>query len=298
MRVDLSGVALAARWYDALTGRWLSADTIVPGAGNPQSLNRYTYVNNNPLAYIDPSGHVAWVPLGAAVGALIGAGIGYGTQVAANLNRGMDLGRALTTDLDAAKIVRGAVTGAVIGTGVGAVASLVAAGAATASVATAGTAATTAVTAAVSDDGGAGEAQAARAVIADTNLIYGRMVQPGEAVITPDTVRELAKYGRTALASGFGQISAETEPGFAQTQAYIQRFLPAARGLVGDTYGLATAAMKGGTFLTADKATIFKPLADAISAGLIDGQLGVDWLRVYVPQFGHFTVRLISQSGG
>ena len=160
MRVDLSGVALAARWYDALTGRWLSADTIVPGAGNPQSLNRYTYVNNNPLAYIDPSGHVAWVPLGAAVGALIGAGVVYGTQVAANLNRGMDLGQALTTDLDAAKIVRGAVTGAVIGTGVGAVASLVAAGAATASVATAGTAATTAVTAAVSDDGGAGEAQA------------------------------------------------------------------------------------------------------------------------------------------
>jgi len=29
----------------------------VPGAGNPQSLNRYTYVYNNPLAYIDLIGH-------------------------------------------------------------------------------------------------------------------------------------------------------------------------------------------------------------------------------------------------
>jgi len=35
----------------------------VPGAGNPQSLNRYTYVNNNPLAYTDPSGYD---PLNAA----------------------------------------------------------------------------------------------------------------------------------------------------------------------------------------------------------------------------------------
>jgi len=154
----------------------------VPGAGNPQSLNRYTYVNNNPLAYIDPSGHIAWVPIGAAVGALIGAGVVYGTQVAANLNRGMDLGRALTTDLDAAKIVRGAVTGAVIGTGVGAVASLVAAGAATASVATAGTAATTAVTAAVSDDGGAGEAQAL-ATMAQRVAQVGTQSPQGQALV-------------------------------------------------------------------------------------------------------------------
>jgi hypothetical protein len=35
----------------------LSADTIVPGAANPQAYNRYSYVLNNPLRYIDPSGH-------------------------------------------------------------------------------------------------------------------------------------------------------------------------------------------------------------------------------------------------
>jgi GH24 family phage-related lysozyme (muramidase) len=37
--------------------RFLSADTIVPGYANPQNLNRYSYVKNNPLRYIDPSGH-------------------------------------------------------------------------------------------------------------------------------------------------------------------------------------------------------------------------------------------------
>jgi hypothetical protein len=38
-------------------GSFLSADTIVPGAGNPQAYNRYSYVMGNPLKYVDPSGH-------------------------------------------------------------------------------------------------------------------------------------------------------------------------------------------------------------------------------------------------
>jgi len=46
-----------ARYYSPLLGRFISADTIVPGAGNPQQFNRYAYTNNNPLKYIDPSGH-------------------------------------------------------------------------------------------------------------------------------------------------------------------------------------------------------------------------------------------------
>jgi hypothetical protein len=39
--------------------RFVSADTIVPGYTNPQSLNRYSYVLNNPLRYTDPTGHRA-----------------------------------------------------------------------------------------------------------------------------------------------------------------------------------------------------------------------------------------------
>jgi len=48
-----------ARWYDPVVGRFLQADSIVPSPGDPQSLNRYAYVLNNPLKYRDPTGH--WV---------------------------------------------------------------------------------------------------------------------------------------------------------------------------------------------------------------------------------------------
>src|SRR5262249_3027708 len=47
-----------ARMYDAKIGRFISADTIVSEPGNPQALNRYSYVVNSPLNYVDPTGHV------------------------------------------------------------------------------------------------------------------------------------------------------------------------------------------------------------------------------------------------
>ena len=46
-----------ARYYDARLARFISADTIVPGAFDPQALNRYSYALNNPLRYTDPTGH-------------------------------------------------------------------------------------------------------------------------------------------------------------------------------------------------------------------------------------------------
>ena len=46
-----------ARFYSPILGRFISADSIVPQPGNPQSTNRYAYTLNNPLNYIDPSGH-------------------------------------------------------------------------------------------------------------------------------------------------------------------------------------------------------------------------------------------------
>ena len=47
----------ASRAYDPAIGRFVSPDPIVPVPGNPQALNRYSYVYNNPLRYTDPSGH-------------------------------------------------------------------------------------------------------------------------------------------------------------------------------------------------------------------------------------------------
>lgn len=49
-----------ARFYDPLVGRFLQPDSIVPDYANPQSLNRYSYVLNNPLRYTDPTGNQAW----------------------------------------------------------------------------------------------------------------------------------------------------------------------------------------------------------------------------------------------
>jgi RHS repeat-associated protein len=50
-------VLLGARWYDGKLARWASADSIVPDATNPQTLNRFSYGLNNPVKYRDPDGH-------------------------------------------------------------------------------------------------------------------------------------------------------------------------------------------------------------------------------------------------
>jgi RHS repeat-associated protein len=54
---DLGIYYYRARFYSLYINCFLCADTIVPRYANPQSLNRYSYVNNNPLRYIDPTGH-------------------------------------------------------------------------------------------------------------------------------------------------------------------------------------------------------------------------------------------------
>jgi RHS repeat-associated protein len=51
-----------ARYYDPMLGRFIQPDSIVPEPGNPQSLNRYSYVLNNPLRYTDPTGYCAGDP--------------------------------------------------------------------------------------------------------------------------------------------------------------------------------------------------------------------------------------------
>lgn len=47
-----------ARYYHPALGRFISADPVVPEPGNPQALNRYAYVYNNPLRYVDPTGYL------------------------------------------------------------------------------------------------------------------------------------------------------------------------------------------------------------------------------------------------
>src|SRR5699024_6720406 len=45
-----------ARLYNPHLGRWLSPDPTIPHPSHSQSLNRYSYVLNNPLTFNDPWG--------------------------------------------------------------------------------------------------------------------------------------------------------------------------------------------------------------------------------------------------
>ena len=49
-----------ARFYDPAFMHFISADSIIPNAANPQTLNRYSYALNNPIIYTDPTGHYAY----------------------------------------------------------------------------------------------------------------------------------------------------------------------------------------------------------------------------------------------
>jgi RHS repeat-associated protein len=49
-----------ARWYDPGLGRFAQADTIIPvESQGVQAWDRYAGMNNNPVRYNDPSGHIS-----------------------------------------------------------------------------------------------------------------------------------------------------------------------------------------------------------------------------------------------
>ena len=101
-------INMNARLYDAVTGRFLSADPYVQKPDFSQSHNRYSYCLNNPLKYVDPSGEFAWfipVIIGAVIGAYTGASIQSGTAAFWNWSS------------DAWK---GAIIGGIMGAGAGA----------------------------------------------------------------------------------------------------------------------------------------------------------------------------------
>ena len=50
-----------ARYYDPALGRFLSIDPVGFQDSNPQSFNRYAYVNNNPTTYVDPDGRLPFL---------------------------------------------------------------------------------------------------------------------------------------------------------------------------------------------------------------------------------------------
>jgi len=59
---------MSARYFASSMGRFLSPDIVGGDLSNPQSLNRYTYVLNNPLFWTDPSGFQEQVRTGSSCG--------------------------------------------------------------------------------------------------------------------------------------------------------------------------------------------------------------------------------------
>ncbi len=87
---DTGLVYMQQRYYDPIAGRFLSVDPIGTDDKTGKEFGRYTYVDNNPYAKIDPDGRIG-VP-----GFFVGAGIDLGVQVISNMASGQSFGNALS----------------------------------------------------------------------------------------------------------------------------------------------------------------------------------------------------------
>jgi RHS repeat-associated protein len=107
---------MGARMYDPELGRFISPDSIIPDPANPQSLNRYAYVYNNPYRYVDRDGHTPLLVtalVGAGIGALVNTGHQVLTTMRANPGQ-VSFGDALR-QVDLGKVVGAAAAGGVMG---------------------------------------------------------------------------------------------------------------------------------------------------------------------------------------
>jgi RHS repeat-associated protein len=59
-------INMNGRIYDPVQGRMLSPDNYVASPFATQGYNRYSYANNNPLKFTDPSGNIVWFAVAAA----------------------------------------------------------------------------------------------------------------------------------------------------------------------------------------------------------------------------------------
>ena len=96
---------------------------MVPDAKDLQSYNRYSYVRNNPLKYVDPSGHFFFIFIIAAfVGALVGAIVGIAISAALITAMGVFWGTVLAAAIGGfvGGLIAGAITGGLKGALLGA----------------------------------------------------------------------------------------------------------------------------------------------------------------------------------
>ena len=65
---ETSLVYMQARYYEPVSGRFLSVDPVEPSGANTFSFNRYAYADNNPIVRTDPDGRDPDFAFGVGVG--------------------------------------------------------------------------------------------------------------------------------------------------------------------------------------------------------------------------------------
>jgi RHS repeat-associated protein len=123
-----------ARMYWPQIGRFISADSVIGSTASPMSLNRYSYVLNNPYKYTDPTGNCPW----CVAGAVIGFGVDFAAQALISYSQDKPVFENYDVGQGLAAAAAGAITGgasafigtAIEGAGVAAVAGRAAANAA------------------------------------------------------------------------------------------------------------------------------------------------------------------------
>jgi len=111
---------LQTRYYDPALGRFINPDTI--DYLDPESingLNLYAYCNNNPIMYVDPTGHFV-ITIGSIItAALITAGIGAGLAAGSAVIKDLENGQLFDGDVTLSHYVGSIVGGAIAGFGIG-----------------------------------------------------------------------------------------------------------------------------------------------------------------------------------
>jgi RHS repeat-associated protein len=88
---DLKLYYLRARWYNPVTGRFMTRDPYAGSPYDPASLHRYNYARSNPSNFVDPSGRAALIETGfnlansvAKNAAITATGIGVACMIRAD----------------------------------------------------------------------------------------------------------------------------------------------------------------------------------------------------------------------
>jgi RHS repeat-associated protein len=73
---ETDNLYMKARYYNPAVGQFMQPDNVIGDVYNPQDLNKYAYVRNNPYRYTDPNGELPLPLITGTIGGIIGWFVG------------------------------------------------------------------------------------------------------------------------------------------------------------------------------------------------------------------------------